>query len=116
MRVYLDDIRRAPVGWTRVKTAAQCIERLRSGKVEELSLDHDLAPEHYEAMTGYVPAGPSEVPTGLAVVDWMVEHKVWPSVIILHTMNPAGRANMQRTIERHAPEHVRVEVRIGWRG
>lgn len=111
MKVYLDDERPAPVGWHLVTTADACIELLKSGKVTSLSLDHDLAPEHY-ASSGYT--GPSSEPTGLAVVDWMAEHGVWPEHIIVHTMNPAGRENMLRTIRRHAPETTRHEVRVGW--
>lgn len=116
MRVYLDDLRREPVGWTRVKTADACIERLKSGKVVELSLDHDLAEEHYEAVSGYMPPSEYKEKTGMAVVDWMVENNVWPQLIILHSMNPAGRANMRRTIKHHAPPHVVCVERVGWRG
>src|SRR5512132_2943655 len=42
MKVWLDDERSAPAGWVRVRTPEETIELLRSGAVEELSLDHDL--------------------------------------------------------------------------
>lgn len=51
--------------------------------------------------------------TGYSVVQWMVENNVWPKTIILHTMNPAGRQHMKSAIERHAPEHVELEIRVG---
>lgn len=111
MRVYLDDERSAPIGWHLVTSADACIELLKTGKVEGLSLDHDLAPEHY-ASSGYT--GPSHEPTGHAVVLWMAENSVWPGHVILHTMNPVGRQNMLATIRRHAPVSTKVEVRIGW--
>ena len=42
MKIYLDDIRTKPEGWIRVKTAQEAFELLRSNKVFEISLDHDL--------------------------------------------------------------------------
>lgn len=42
VRVWLDDRRPAPEGWVHVRTPEEAIELLRSGEVEELSLDHDL--------------------------------------------------------------------------
>jgi hypothetical protein len=42
MRVWLDDVRDAPDGWVHVQTPEEAIELLRSGKVKEISLDHDL--------------------------------------------------------------------------
>lgn len=126
MKVYLDDVRRAPPGWQRAYTADECIEALRSGNVEELSLDHDLAAEHYDesnwqridthGYTGSLDRANYKEKTGYAVVEWMIENGVWPKLVILHTMNPVGRDNMRRAIERHAPEHVKLEIRVGWRG
>ena len=49
MRVFLDDKRAAPAGWTLVRTAEETIALLESGVVEQLSLDHDLGTE----LTGY---------------------------------------------------------------
>jgi hypothetical protein len=42
VRVWLDDVRKAPEGWVHVKTPEEAIDLLRSGEVEEISLDHDL--------------------------------------------------------------------------
>jgi hypothetical protein len=42
VKVWLDDQRSAPEGWVHVRTPEEAIELLRSGEVEELSLDHDL--------------------------------------------------------------------------
>ncbi len=42
MRVYLDDEREPPEGWTRVRRPAEAIALLETGDVAELSLDHDL--------------------------------------------------------------------------
>lgn len=42
MKVWLDDVRQAPDGWVHATTPEEVIEFLRSGEVEEISLDHDL--------------------------------------------------------------------------
>ena len=44
MKLYLDDVRECPQGWTLVKTAPEMIRCLESSEVEEISLDHDLGP------------------------------------------------------------------------
>jgi hypothetical protein len=52
--VWLDDVRPAPRGWRRARTPDEAINLLRTGRVTELSLDHDLGliTEGREA-TGY---------------------------------------------------------------
>ena len=54
MKVWLDDVREAPEGWIHIRTPEEAIDLLRSGAVEEISLDHDLGifTEEGEA-TGY---------------------------------------------------------------
>lgn len=42
VKVWLDDVRDAPSGWTQARTPEEVIELLRSGTVTQLSLDHDL--------------------------------------------------------------------------
>ena len=42
MKVYLDDERSTPEGWTRVYWPDEAIRLLRSDEVTEISLDHDL--------------------------------------------------------------------------
>ncbi len=52
MLLFLDDKRLPPNdAWTLAKTAHEAIELLKTGKVEVISLDHDLGPP--EAGTGY---------------------------------------------------------------
>jgi|688.fasta_scaffold104579_1 hypothetical protein len=68
MKVYLDDERTTPEGWTRVYWPSEAIELLQTGQVTELSLDHDLGNdargtgydvvlwvEEQVAMHGFVP-------------------------------------------------------------
>ena len=52
IKLFLDDTRPAPEDWVRVYTAQQAIDYLKTGEVQQLSLDHDLGPEDI-AGTGY---------------------------------------------------------------
>lgn len=42
MNVYLDDERETPAGWLRAYLPDEVIKLLKTGKVKQLSLDHDL--------------------------------------------------------------------------
>lgn len=61
MKVWLDDRRPAPEGWVHAKTPDEVIDLLRSGEVEEISLDHDL---------GLVDQDGREI-TGYDVLTWI---------------------------------------------
>jgi hypothetical protein len=96
MKVYLDDIRKTPPGWTRTYTAKETIELLKTGKVTELSLDHDL---------NLIDANDKEE-TGYDVLLWMEKEvfmnhnvKVVPKAIHLHTDNAVGKAKMRKAVE-----------------
>ena len=98
LRIWLDDDledRAAPEGWIHVTTAWEAIDLLRTGRVVELSLDHDLG-------------GPETNGRGTDVVDFIAEQQevhdrmLWPrDGIRLHTGNPYGRDAMRRTIRRY---------------
>jgi len=104
LRVWLDDLledRAAPPGWVHVTTAPAAIALIDAGPVIELSLDHDLGDDEIAGK-------------GVHVVDHIAERQIvagqdlWPrDGITIHSANPAGRAQMARTIERYAGElHV----------
>lgn len=42
MKLFVDDYRATPSGWTRAYTAPQAIAVLESGVVDEISLNYDL--------------------------------------------------------------------------
>jgi hypothetical protein len=48
VKVCLDDERPTPEGWVGVRTVQECIDKLKTGQVVAVSLDHDLG-------TGYAP-------------------------------------------------------------
>ena len=88
MKVYLDDERATPDGWTRVYWPSEAIELLKSGQVTEISLDHDL--------------GDDERGTGYDVVLWIEERVALqgfiPPKISVHSANVSARAKMEAGI------------------
>lgn len=89
MKLYLDDVRSTPAGWTRAYTAKEAIAYLETGKVTDISFDHDLGPE--EAGTGY------------QVANWIEEQaylgKLPPLGWGVHSANPVGYQNISRAME-----------------
>ena len=94
MKVWLDDRRDAADGWLHVRTPDEAIELLRTGQVEEISLDHDLGLFTTEGKEW----------TGYAVLKWL-EHEVATGtaafdipIISIHSANPVGRKRMEQAI------------------
>ncbi|KAB7774805.1 MULTISPECIES: cyclic-phosphate processing receiver domain-containing protein [unclassified Xanthomonas] len=95
MRVFLDDERETPAGWTRAYWPDDVIALLQTGKVEELSLDHDL--------------GDDARGTGYDVVLWIEEavalRSFVPPRMHVHSANTSARDKMRlgiKAIERLA--------------
>ena len=92
MNVFMDDIRNPEyyhhgyTEWVVVRTVEQTWNLLKTGRVEQLSLDHDM--------------GNSQL-TGYDLLCIMEEHNVWSKHIpFVHSMNPVGRQRMQQVIDR----------------
>ena len=95
MRVWLDDVRPAPEGWTLVRWPEEVIALLKAGAVTHVSLDHDLGDDQHG--------------TGYDVLLWIEEQVATagfrPPGIAIHSANAAARLRMQaaiRSIERYA--------------
>jgi len=92
VKVFLDDERTTPKGWYRVYWPDEAIELLKTGKVKEISLDHDL--------------GDDERGTGYDVVLW-IEETVFtsaisgfkPPIIRVHSANTSARFKMELGIK-----------------
>ena len=105
VRLYLDDVRKCPVGWTLARSVAEAIRVMERFDVAEASLDHDLgacasclAHDPQAAATLHC----AHVPDGYAFVLWMAERGCWPrEKPRVHSMNPVGRAAMTQAIDRH---------------
>ncbi|MBB3110351.1 hypothetical protein FHS18_002418 [Paenibacillus phyllosphaerae] len=93
MNVYLDDFRPCPEGFVLAKNAEECILLLGSEDVDILSLDFDLGWGQ---------------PTGLAVVQYLVESGRYPKQVYLHTSSPSGKMQMYHMLYRNAPQTVRI--------
>ena len=98
MKLWLDDIRKpwmhGYIGFEWAKTVDEAIALLETGRVTFASLDHDLSEKatlgNWEGER-----------TGYDVVLWMEANNVWPSDgVVVHSLNPAGRARMQAVIDR----------------
>lgn len=88
MKIYLDDERETPEGWTRVSWPSEAIELLEAGGVAEISLDHDL--------------GDDERGTGYDVVLWIEEAVATrgfePPKMRVHSANSSARQKMEMGI------------------
>lgn len=90
MKIWLDDIRPMPSNYTRwCKTADDAMLFIATGKVTDISLDHDLGPD--EAGTGY----------DVAKYIEKMAHKgaIPPIKWSIHSANPVGRKNMTMALD-----------------
>lgn len=88
MKVFLDDERPTPEGWVRAYWPDEAIAYLKTGRVTEISLDHDL--------------GDDEQGTGYDVVLWIEEavitRGVKPPKMSVHSANSSARQKMEMGI------------------
>jgi hypothetical protein len=93
--IWLDDVREAPQGYIWCKSVNAAIRRIedceRAGLfIARIDCDHDLG--------DYARDGGD----GIRLIDWLAARQSYYPVF-LHTMNPVGRQNMQREIDRYWP-------------
>lgn len=85
MKVFLDDMRTPPAGWTLVRWPSEAIRLLETGTVTDLSLDHDL--------------GDDDRGTGYDVILWIEEAVALrgfePPRITIHSANTSARQKME---------------------
>ena len=97
MKVWLDDFRDAPGGWTRAYWPEEVIVLLEQGCVTHVSLDHDL--------------GDDSRGTGYDVIRWIEEAVVTrgfvPPCIAIHSANPVGRERMMHGIAAIEKAHAK---------
>ena len=89
MRVYLDDTRPTPKGWVGARWPDEVIDLLKTGEVDQLSLDYDLGGDGRR--------------TGNDVLVW-IEDAVkstcfQPPPIVIHSSNPFGRIRMAKSVK-----------------
>lgn len=92
MKLWLDDVRPAPKGWTQVRSVNEAIAILETGEVVEASLDHDLGDYSHDGGDGW------------RLVDWMAETGTWPAQsVAVHSANPIGVDRMLSTVDQYGP-------------
>jgi hypothetical protein len=96
MKLWLDDLRPAPEGWTWAKTALEAIRLIDAGGVDAISLDHDLGDTGIPEMTGYDVA--------LHLAQRAFEGKPVPDLVRVHSANPVGRERIKGVIRRYLPD------------
>jgi hypothetical protein len=89
MKVFLDDERPTPKGWIRAYWPSEVIALLKSGLVEEISLDHDL--------------GDDSRGTGYDVILWIEQavalHGFLPPKIHVHSANSSATSKMRAGVQ-----------------
>ena len=93
IKLWLDDIREAPEGYCRCHSVNEAKEKIIECEkefvvIDEINCDHDLG--DYASDGG----------DGIKLIDWLAKRETYYPVR-LHTMNPVGRENMQREIDRY---------------
>ena len=97
IKLWVDDIRKAPDGWHWAKTATEAIRILATQVVTEISIDHDIS---HKVAVGNV-SRPYPCPETFESVAWFVRQLLFgPSTqltrITIHTANgPAGDRMMK---------------------
>lgn len=87
MKLWIDDLREPPEGWTWAKNSIDAIRYLDTHEVEEVSFDHDLGGDDTTRPVVII----------LATFNW------WPEICRVHTANPVGREYLEGMINRYGP-------------
>ena len=88
LRIWLDDVRPAPNDFdVWCKTAKECLALVKTGSVDYISFDHDLA----DSLSGYWVA--------TNIDDLAYLHKLNPIEWDVHSQNPVGRDNITRAMK-----------------
>jgi hypothetical protein len=113
MNLWLDDVRPAPEGWVWVKTVHDVQKLLLQGKVEKMSLDHDLGPQPLchscdgETQDCGQCHCHNRHSDGTDLVNWMVGANKWPlHKPLVHSQNPEGAKHMRQMIDRYYPHET----------
>jgi hypothetical protein len=89
MKIYLDDERAAPEGWTQARWPQDVVKLMHEFDVTHLSLDHDLGDDAHG--------------TGYDVLLWIESRVSFTGFkipeITIHTSNPAARLRMEAAVD-----------------
>lgn len=105
MKLYIDDIRQAPKGWTLARTINSAINAIIQFEPTEISLDHDIS--HETTIDGnYLVHSSDECFCAVALfIGERYKNKLKPK-ITLHTANPNGAEKMAEKLGRYDIQSV----------
>jgi len=122
LKVYLDDVRICPAGWTLAKNVREAIRLLENNIVTDLSLDFDLGIVYCRACMFSSADEPCfgesgeelcdcdchvSEPTGIELLKWIRDNNRWPSnEPQIHSANVVGAQQMQFFIRDYGPYPV----------
>ncbi len=93
MRLWHDDLRKPPDdSWVWVSSNEEAQTALSDLTVTEISLDHDITEGNYRGD----PYG-----SGHELVCWMIDHKLVPDKITIHSWNRKGTLRMATEFQDH---------------
>jgi hypothetical protein len=104
MKLYVDDLRKCPEGWTLARTNTEAIRLLATGYVEEISIDHDICTpfsgEISEPVRKRLMIGQETFqPVVYYIVAMNPEFR--PKIINMHTANVGAGRMMIQLMEQH---------------
>lgn len=115
MKIWVDDVHPAPIGYIWVKSVNEAIERIEDSEIRVGMLDHNnlLCEEDIRELSIDVidldhDAGDYAHDGGdyIKILDYLEEtERNYP--IRIHSMNPVGRENMRRIIKKNGWKEIR---------
>lgn len=114
-KLFLDDMRPAPMGWTLVRSYTEFVDHITNiGVPEVISFDHDLGFEHYplaEQNPGdKIPYESYTEKTGYHCAKWLIENKpevlTNPLIVVVHSFNIVGARNIAQLFIRYTDANV----------
>ena len=96
MKLWIDDIREPPIGYTWCKTVNEAIFEILNSRfclIELIDIDHD-AGEYARYGGDYI-----------KLLDWLEENN-YSIPIHIHSMNPVGVQNMRAIIQRNGRKEI----------
>ncbi len=95
-KLFVDDWRNAPAGWVLARTVEEALQVLRTGEVEEVSLDYMIGedPDHnFEPVARFIAQMPREKR---------------PKRVLIHTSSGRGAWALERLLSGQVEEVIRV--------
>lgn len=98
VRLYVDDLRKAPEGWVHAKTVSAAIKILATQECSEVSLDHDISHRiNMDSIARPFPCGETFEPVAWFLREQALRNGKGP-IVSLHTANPIGAKKMQEIL------------------